>query len=120
MQDITEQRLAGSGVRARAHKQLLVASRYAGMAEVANNVLHNVGNVLNSVNVSASLVADRIKKSKSTGLTRLAALLNERASDLVSFVTSGTRGALAGLPHRAGQRTGQGTRFGHGRARWAA
>ena len=87
VQDITEQRLAEAELE-RVHKQLLVASRQAGMAEVATNVLHNVGNVLNSVNVSASLVADRIKKSKSTGLTRLAALLNEHATDLVSFVTS--------------------------------
>src|SRR5690606_12077270 len=33
------------------HKKLLVASRQAGKAEVATSVLHNVGNVLNSVNV---------------------------------------------------------------------
>ena len=31
------------------------------MAEVASNVLHNVGNVLNSVNISASVVADNVK-----------------------------------------------------------
>jgi HAMP domain-containing protein len=36
------------------HKQLVEASRLGGMAEIATNVLHNVGNVLNSVNVSAS------------------------------------------------------------------
>src|SRR3984957_15282541 len=40
----------------RVHKQLMTASRQAGMAEVATNVLHNVGNILNSVNISASLV----------------------------------------------------------------
>ncbi|MGP8198316.1 MAG: two-component regulator propeller domain-containing protein, partial [Limisphaerales bacterium] len=40
------------------HQQLMVASRQAGMAEVATGVLHNVGNVLNSVNVSANLVVD--------------------------------------------------------------
>ena len=33
--------------------ELVVTSRQAGMAEVATGVLHNVGNVLNSVNVSA-------------------------------------------------------------------
>ena len=38
----------------RTHRQLVDASRQAGMAEVATSVLHNVGNVLNSVNVSAS------------------------------------------------------------------
>ena len=40
------------------HKQLLDASRRAGMAEVATSVLHNVGNVLNSVNVASTCVAD--------------------------------------------------------------
>jgi PAS domain S-box-containing protein len=83
VQDITERRLAQQELE-EVHKQLLVASRQAGMAEVATNVLHNVGNVLNSVNVSASLVAERLKKSKCAGLTRLAALLSSQ-KDLAAF-----------------------------------
>jgi PAS domain S-box-containing protein len=66
--------------------QLLDASRQAGMAEVATNVLHNVGNVLNSVNVSASLITERIRKSKCVGLTRVAALLSEHAGDLAGYL----------------------------------
>jgi PAS domain S-box-containing protein len=85
VQDITERRRAEEELEA-VHKQLLLASRHAGMAEVATNVLHNVGNVLNSVNVSASLVAERIRKSKSAGLTRVAALLSEHAADLAGFL----------------------------------
>ena len=53
-----------------AHKQLLEASRQAGMAEVATNVLHNVGNVLNSVNVSAGLLAERVRKSRIEALPK--------------------------------------------------
>jgi PAS domain S-box-containing protein len=86
VEDITERRLAEEELE-RVHKQLVVASRQAGMAEVATNVLHNVGNVLNSVNVSASIVSERIKKSKCAGLTRVAALLSEHASDLATFLT---------------------------------
>ena len=85
VQDITERRVAEEELE-EVHKQLLVASRQAGMAEVATNVLHNVGNVLNSVNVSASLVAERIKKSKCTSVTRVSALLNEHARDLPAFL----------------------------------
>jgi PAS domain S-box-containing protein len=85
IQDITERRLAEQQLEGM-HKQLLVASRQAGMAEVATNVLHNVGNVLNSVNVSASLVAERLKKSKCVGLTRAAALLTTHAQDLAAFL----------------------------------
>ena len=85
IEDITERRLAEEELE-RVHKQLLVASRQAGMAEVATNVLHNVGNVLNSVNVSASIVSERIKKSKCAGLARVSALLSEHASDLATFL----------------------------------
>jgi len=85
VQDITERREAEEELE-RVHKQLLTASRQAGMAEVATNVLHNVGNVLNSVNVSASMVAERIKRSKCAGLGRVASLLNEHAADLAAFM----------------------------------
>ena len=86
-QDITERREAEDELE-RVHKQLLTASRHAGMAEVATNVLHNVGNVLNSVNVSASMVSDGIKRSKCTGLQRVAMLFKQHAADLGAFVTS--------------------------------
>jgi len=85
VQDITERRLAEQELE-QVHKQLLVASRQAGMAEVATNVLHNVGNVLNSVNVSASLIAEGIRKSKGAGLARAAALMTEHAHDLATFL----------------------------------
>jgi PAS domain S-box-containing protein len=90
VEDITQRREAEEELE-RVHKQLLLASRHAGMADVATNVLHNVGNVLNSVNVSANLVSDRIRKSKCTGLGRAAALFNEHAGDLAGFL-SGAQG----------------------------
>jgi signal transduction histidine kinase len=89
VQDITERRLAEAELE-EVHKQLLIASRQAGMAEVATNVLHNVGNVLNSVNVAASLVAERIKKSKCSGVAKVAALLSAQ-TDLAAFL-SGAQG----------------------------
>ena len=85
VQDITERRAAEEELE-RVHKQLLTASRQAGMAEVATNVLHNVGNVLNSVNVSASMVSERIKRSKCAGLGRVATLFKDHAADLGEFV----------------------------------
>ena len=85
VQDITERRQADAELE-QVHKQLLVASRHAGMAEVATNVLHNVGNVLNSVNVSASLLAERIQKSKCARLEQVSALLKAHAADLSGFL----------------------------------
>ena len=76
----------------RVHKQLMIASRQAGMAEVATNVLHNVGNILNSVNISASLVTERVKQSKAPGVSRLAALLQEKGTAVGEFLANDERG----------------------------
>jgi PAS domain S-box-containing protein len=88
-----------------AHKRLLELSRQAGMAEVATNVLHNVGNVLNSVNVSAALVVDNTKKSKVPYLGKVVALLNEHAGDLGDFMSHDPKGRQ--LPGYLSQLAGQ-------------
>ena len=77
---------------AQTHKQLLETSRLAGMAEVATGVLHNVGNVLNSVNVSASLISERLRESKATGVAKVAKLLREHSSDMNHFLAQDERG----------------------------
>jgi PAS domain S-box-containing protein len=76
------------------HKQLLETSRQAGMAEVASSVLHNVGNVLNSVNVSATLAADRLKKSKVTNLGRIVTMFSQNSSNLGEYLTADPKGKL--------------------------
>jgi signal transduction histidine kinase len=75
-----------------AHQALMRASRQAGMAEVASSVLHNVGNVLNSVNVSANLLDERLRTSRASGLARVAAMLEEQGDQLGSFIASDDRG----------------------------
>jgi PAS domain S-box-containing protein len=75
-----------------AHKELVDASRTAGMAEVATGVLHNVGNVLNSLNVSASVIATGLRNSKADSLTRLGALLREHQNDLAGFLSRDAKG----------------------------
>ncbi len=89
--DITEIKRAEERLEA-LNRQMLTLSRQAGMAEVATGVLHNVGNVLNSVNVSAGLVADRLHASRVDGVTRLARLFQEHAGDLPRFLTEDERG----------------------------
>lgn len=76
----------------RVHRELLEASRLAGMAEVATDVLHNVGNVLNSVNVSVALLAEQTRKSHTTVVGKTAALLQEHQADLGDFLTRDPRG----------------------------
>jgi len=79
------------------HEQLVETSRRAGMAELANGVLHNVGNVLNSVNVSANLLLDRLRKSKADGLQKAVQLIHQHEQDLGRFLTSSPQGQK--LPH---------------------
>jgi signal transduction histidine kinase len=89
--DITERKRA-QGELENVHKQLLEASRRGGMAEIATNVLHNVGNVLNSVNISTGLIVQSVKKSKASSLARVVVLLQEHAHDLGEFITNDSRG----------------------------
>jgi signal transduction histidine kinase len=84
-----------------AQAELVDAARQAGMAEIATNVLHNVGNVLNSVNVSADLVGQKVRGSKSSGLAKAVVLIDEHADDLGAFLTTDVRGKH--LPQYLGQ-----------------
>ena len=51
------------------------------ITEAATDVLDNVGNVLNSANVSATLVTEKVQRSKAASVAEVAALLNEHAAD---------------------------------------
>ena len=74
------------------HKELMDTSRVAGKAEVATGVLHNVGNVLNSLNVSASVIATGFRQSKTDSLAKLSQLLREHSADLGAFLTADAKG----------------------------
>jgi len=91
LHDITERKRVEAELK-EMHRQFIETSRQAGMAEVATGVLHNVGNALNSVNVSATLVIDQLAKSKSANLTKISAMLEERKADVVAFLTSDPKG----------------------------
>ncbi len=76
----------------RINRELVAASRQAGQAEVASSVLHNVGNVLNSVNVSAALIRDHLERLRSSNLDEAAEMIREHADDLGKFLTSDEKG----------------------------
>ncbi|HEY0990258.1 MAG TPA: two-component regulator propeller domain-containing protein [Kofleriaceae bacterium] len=72
--------------------QLVEASRQAGRSDVATAVLHNVGNVLNSVNVSVIRINDVVGKLKTTNLSKIAALITDHRDDLGRFFRDDHRG----------------------------
>jgi len=90
-QDITERKQAEAALD-KAHRELIDASRQAGMAEVATSVLHNVGNVLNSVNTSLSIATGKVSQLKTDGLVRIAALLTQHADNLPAFFAEDPQG----------------------------
>jgi PAS domain S-box-containing protein len=74
------------------HEQLLDTSRQLGMAEVASDVLHNVGNALNSINVSIGVITDLLKNSMVGDVERISQLFHKHREDLGNYFSSNPKG----------------------------
>ena len=77
----------------KANDRLVEVSHRAGMAEVAADILHGVGNVLNSVKVAAAVIDDTLQGTRLDGLAKVSRLLGEQA-DLANFFASDSRGQM--------------------------
>ena len=85
---------------AEAQQRLIELSRESGMAEVATGVLHNVGNVLNSVNISTTVVAGKIRELRVDNLVAVVEMLHQHQEDLAKFLRSDPKGERL-LPYLA-------------------
>ncbi len=74
------------------HQKLVISSRQAGMAEVATGILHNVGNALNSVNVSTTLITEKLSNSKIQNLKKVTDLIEDHIEDVEAFLTKDPQG----------------------------
>lgn len=74
------------------NQQLVESSRLAGMGEVASHILHNVGNVLNSINVSVGLVSQYLHEMPIDDVSRIAHLFEDHKDDVGEFLTSHPKG----------------------------
>jgi signal transduction histidine kinase len=72
--------------------KVLNTARQAGMAEIAIGVLHNVGNVLNSVNTSATVLREKLINTKSANLGKAAALIQDHRQDIGEYLANDPRG----------------------------
>ncbi|XXF81509.1 ATP-binding protein [Myxococcaceae bacterium GXIMD 01537] len=77
------------------HRQFVETARQVGRAEVATNVLHNVGNVLNSVQTSALVAQERLARMKFENVERTVTLFEENRADLSAFLSQDARGRHA-------------------------
>ena len=97
VEDITA-RKASEREMQQLHKDLMLASHASGMAEVATGVLHNVGNVLNSLNVATDEMIEQIAKSRLGHLGKAAQLIAEHQDDPAEFFAKDPRAkALPGF-----------------------
>ncbi|QEG21276.1 ATP-binding protein [Mariniblastus fucicola] len=78
--DITAQREMELELH-KSNQKLVDASRRAGMAEIATNVLHNVGNVLTSVKISVSHSGDLCEGFAFDKIERVADLIEQHGTD---------------------------------------
>ncbi len=93
LRDITERKLAENNLSS-LNQQLLSAARLAGMTEVATCVLHNVGNVLNSINISAQILLKRDSSTKIPAMIKLAELIQTNKNNLEIFLKTDPMGKL--------------------------
>jgi signal transduction histidine kinase len=80
----------------RSHEAMVRAARDAGMSEIATGILHNIGNVLNSVNVSANLMTTRLRESKLAKLEKLRELVESKGERLGEFIATDPKGKHVG------------------------
>ncbi len=62
------------------------------MSELATEILHNVGNVLTSINTSVDLVEEQLEQSSIKTLPKAVDLLNEHKNDLADFLANDPKG----------------------------
>ena len=90
-QDITERKRMEEEKR-QLHDQLVDTSRRLGMADVATSVLHNVGNVLNSINVSVGLMSQTLRQSLVMDIGKICKMLQDHHDDLGAYLSKDLKG----------------------------
>ena len=64
------------------NQRLINISRQAGIAEIATSILHSVGNVLNSVNTSVSMLQQSLDQEKTDGIKKTAQMFEQQGVEL--------------------------------------
>lgn len=73
-------------------KKLIEAARESGKSQIATSVLHNVGNALNTLNITISIFKDRFNNSELDNILKIADLFKQHREDLSSFLTHDPKG----------------------------
>lgn len=90
-QEIQERKVAEVEREVR-HNQVVEASRQVGRADVATEVQHHVGNILNSVNVSLGVIRNIVQGTSAEKLLRISTLIQDHLQDLGNFLAHDPKG----------------------------
>jgi PAS domain S-box-containing protein len=91
MRDVTA-RKETEATLANAQNQLVDAAHKSGMAEMATGVLHNIGNILNSVNLAGEEIYRISGGSKINGLLKANDMLMQHEENMGEFLSQDARG----------------------------
>ncbi len=89
--DVTERKKAEAEL-AELNKRLVEAANEAGRADIAASVLHNVGNILNSVLTSSQTIKGVLTGSRIKGFEKANALLRENIDNIEDFIVNNPKG----------------------------
>ncbi len=91
--DISERKIAEEEL-ADLNKKLIDSAHKSGMADIATGVLHNVGNILNSVSVSTQIMNGMINDSKISDFKRANDMLRDNLDNLEQFIVGNPKGKM--------------------------
>lgn len=97
LMDITKRKIIEEQIH-ELNNKLVSTARLAGMSEVATSILHNVGNILNSVNVSAVILKKNVSKIHYKKLSAIKTMLDENMKHLSDYLLNDPKGKLI-LPY---------------------
>ncbi len=92
MQKLTLEKQAAAAELDKAKKQLLELSRQAALADACTGLLHSVDEILNSVNVSANAIRDKVAQLRVGNLSKASAMIESHRADLANFLTVHEKG----------------------------
>lgn len=74
------------------NKELITVARQAGKTEVSVSILHNMGNMLNSLNVSAQMIREKTHQLNIEDLTTINTFLQTHRNELGPFFSENQKG----------------------------
>jgi DNA-binding LacI/PurR family transcriptional regulator/signal transduction histidine kinase len=76
------------------YKKLVEHAQREGMADIAADILHNIGNILNSISVSAHMMENSVKSAPFDDLLRANRLLEANMERLEDFIRNDRKGKI--------------------------